>query len=104
MDLLVIARKIWLYRVATLPIIVLTLLAALYVVVIKDAEYEATSNYILINPPPPPGAEDIAANPALADINSDNPFTRFRPIGGQRPSGEPPQRRVNSSGPVGAGC
>ena len=77
MDLLVIARKIWLYRVATLPIIVLTLLAALYVVAIKDAEYEATSNYILINPPPPPGAEDIAANPALADINSDNPFTRF---------------------------
>lgn len=77
MDLLVIGRKIWLYRVATVPIIVLTMLAAFYVVVIKEPEYEATSNYVLINPPPPPSQEDIAVDPALGRINTDNPFTRF---------------------------
>ena len=32
MDLLLIARKIWRYRIATLPVIALTLLGAFYVV------------------------------------------------------------------------
>ena len=35
MDLLLIARKIWRYRIATLPVIALTLLGAIYVVVLK---------------------------------------------------------------------
>ena len=77
MDLLMIARKIWLYRVATLPVLVLTLLGAFYVVVFKSPEYEASSSYVLIQPPPPPSQEDIAINPQLGRINADNPFTRF---------------------------
>ena len=39
--------------------------------------YEASSSYILINPPAPPTAEEIARDPALGQINSDNPYTRF---------------------------
>ena len=77
MDLLTISRKIWRHRIVTLPVIVLTLLGALYVVAIKDSEYWASSSYVLINPPAPPTAEEIAADPSLGRINSDNPFTRF---------------------------
>ena len=77
MDLLTIARKIWRYRIATLPVIVLTLLGAVYMVVLKPPVYEASSSYILINPPSPPTPEEIAAKPALGRIDPDNPFTRF---------------------------
>lgn len=77
MDLLAITRKIWRHRIATLPVIALTLLGAIYVVAIKSPEYWASSSYVLINPPPPPTAEEIAANPALGRIDPDNPYTRF---------------------------
>lgn len=77
MDLVMISRKIWRHRIATLPVIVLTLLGMFYVVAIKTPVYNASSSYILINPPGPPTPDDIARNPALAHINPDNPFTRF---------------------------
>jgi capsular polysaccharide biosynthesis protein len=77
MDLLLIARKVWRYKLITLPVVLLTLLGAVYVVVVKEPTYEASSSYILINPPPPPTAEDIARNPALGNVNADNPYTRF---------------------------
>ena len=77
MDLLLIARKIWRYRIVTLPVIALTLLGAFYVVVLKAPVYEASSSYILINPPSPPTPEEIAQKPALGRINPDNPYTRF---------------------------
>jgi hypothetical protein len=77
MDLLLICRKIWRYRLVTFPVIALTLLGALYVVAAKDPVYKASSSYVLINPPAPPTAEDIARDPALGRINPDNPYTRF---------------------------
>jgi hypothetical protein len=77
MDLLSIARKIWRYKLLTLPIVLLTLCGAVYVVAVKEPVYEASSSFILINPPAPPTAEDIARDPALGRINADNPYTRF---------------------------
>jgi hypothetical protein len=77
MDLLSIVRKIWRYKLATLPVLLLTLCGAIYVVAVKEPVYEASSSLILINPPAPPTAEDIARDPALGRINSDNPYTRF---------------------------
>ena len=77
MDLLRISRKFWRYRIVTLPIIALTLLGAFYVIAIKAPVYKVSSSYVLINPPPPPTADEIARNPALGRINSDNPYTRF---------------------------
>jgi hypothetical protein len=76
-DLLKISRKIWRHRIVTLPVVVLTLLGAFYVVAFKAPVYSASSSYVLINPPLPPTAEDIARDPALGRINSDNPYTRF---------------------------
>ena len=57
--------------------IALTLLGAVYMVVLKPPVYEASSSYILINPPSPPTPEEIAQKPALGRIDPDNPFTRF---------------------------
>jgi hypothetical protein len=76
-DLLPIFRKIWRYRVVTLPVIALTLLGALYMVVAKAPVYKVSSSYVLINPPPPPTADDIARDPALGRINANNPYTQF---------------------------
>jgi hypothetical protein len=77
MDLLSIGRKLWRYKLVTLPVVLLTLCGAVYVVAVKEPVYEASSSYILINPPAPPTAEDIARDPALGRINADNPYTRF---------------------------
>ncbi len=77
MDLLAIARKIWRYKLITLPIVALTLLGAVYVVAVKKPVYEASSSYVLLNPPAPPTAEEVARNPELGRIDSNNPYTRF---------------------------
>jgi hypothetical protein len=76
-DLLMIARKIWRYRLVTLPVLVLTLCGAGYAVAVKEPVYETSSSYILINPPAPPTAEEIARDPTLGRVNADNPYTRF---------------------------
>jgi hypothetical protein len=47
------------------------------VVAVKKPVYEASSTYILVNPPPPPTDADIARDPALGRIGADNPYTRF---------------------------
>ncbi len=77
MDLLSMARKIWRYRLFTLPVVILTLCGAAYVLAVKQPVYEATSSFALLNPPAPPTAEDIARDPALGRINADNPYTRL---------------------------
>ena len=77
MDLLSIVRKVWRYKLFTLPVLLLMLCGAIYVVAVKEPVYEASSSFILINPPAPPTAEEIARDPALGRIDSDNPYTRF---------------------------
>jgi hypothetical protein len=77
MDLLSIARKIWRYKLLTVPVVLLMLCGAVYVVAIKQPVYQASSSYILINPPAPPTPEQIARDPALGRIHADNPYTRF---------------------------
>jgi hypothetical protein len=77
MDLLSIVRKIWRYKLVTIPVVLLTLCGAIYVVAVKQPVYEASSSFVLINPPAPPTAEDIARDPSLGRIDSDNPYTRF---------------------------
>ena len=77
MDLLSIARKVWRYKLVTVPVVLLVLCGAVYAVAVKEPVYEASSSFILINPPAPPTAEDIARDPSLGRINADNPYTRF---------------------------
>jgi hypothetical protein len=77
MDLLSIARKVWRYKLVTVPVVLLVVCGAVYVVAVKEPVYEASSSFILINPPAPPTAEDVARDPSLGRINADNPYTRF---------------------------
>jgi hypothetical protein len=77
MNLLAIARKIWRYKLLTVPVLLLVLCGAVYVVAVKEPVYEASSSYILINPPAPPTPEEVARDPSLARLNSDNPYARF---------------------------
>jgi capsular polysaccharide biosynthesis protein len=77
MNLLSIARKIWRYKLLTVPVVFLTFCGAVYVIALKEPVYEASASYILINPPAPPTPEDVARDPSLGRINADNPYTRF---------------------------
>ena len=77
MDLLTIIGKIWRHKLVTLPVILLTIVAAGYVVAVKKPVYEAKSSFVLLNPPAAPTAEDIARDPELGRIKPDNPYTRF---------------------------
>jgi hypothetical protein len=77
LDLLTIVRKIWRYKLATIPVLVFTLLGAFYAVALKQPTYEAHASYLLISPPPPPTEAQVAQNPALGRVNADNPYTRY---------------------------
>jgi hypothetical protein len=76
MSLLLIAQKIWRYKLATLPVLAFVLAGAFYVVAVKQPVYETASSYILLNPPAPPTADEAARNPELAK-GTNNPYTRY---------------------------
>jgi hypothetical protein len=76
MSLLLIARKLWRHKLATLPVLVVVLIGAFYVIAIKPPVYEANSSYILVNPPAPPTPDEIARDPKLG-VGTSNPYTRY---------------------------
>jgi hypothetical protein len=77
LNLLLIAQKVWRYKLATLPILVFVLIGSFYVVAIKTPVYEASSTYNLLPALPPPTADQIAADPRLGRIDTNNPYTRY---------------------------
>src|SRR3954454_23336017 len=77
MDLLLIVTRIWRHKFITLPVILLTLAGCAYVAKVKKPVYQVSATYLLVNPPAPPTAQQIAADPALAHVHTDNPYTRF---------------------------
>jgi hypothetical protein len=77
MDLVAIAQSVWRYKLVTIPVILLTFVGVVYMGVLKPATYQADASYILMAPPAPPTADQIAKDPALGRINSNNPYLRF---------------------------
>jgi len=77
MDLLSIIRAVWRCKVVTIPVILLTLLGAFYVVKIKPPVYDAQSSLLMLAPPGPPTASQIAADPKLKKQNSNNPYNAY---------------------------
>lgn len=77
MDMFAIAGAFWRHKLLTLPLLFLTLLGVVYVVKIKPPTYQATSSFLLSNPPAPPTAAQIAADPKLGKINPNNPFANY---------------------------
>jgi capsular polysaccharide biosynthesis protein len=74
MDLFSILRVIWRHKLATLPVILLIFAGAFYVFKVKPPVYNSSSSILLVNPPNPPTAEQVAAHPKLGKINSNNPY------------------------------
>jgi capsular polysaccharide biosynthesis protein len=77
MDLFSIAGTVWRHKLAVIPVIVLTVLGAFYVLKIKPPVYQASSEFLLVNPPAPPSSAQIAADPALGKVNTNNPYVNF---------------------------
>jgi uncharacterized protein involved in exopolysaccharide biosynthesis len=77
MDLFSIFQTVWRRRLAAIPVILLTLAGAFYVLKIKPPEYQASSSFLLVNPPAGPTAAQIALEPRLAKINPNNSYANF---------------------------
>jgi hypothetical protein len=75
MDPFALLRTAWRQRWFALPAIIIAIAAAVYVYVEGPRVYESTQSYALANPKVPTEKE-IDADPALLDLNSDNPYLR----------------------------
>jgi hypothetical protein len=73
-------QRIWKHKLATIPVIALTVIGVAYMVVVKPKTYQAQASYLLIPPPQPPTPQQIAAHPALAKLNTNNPYVRFNDL------------------------
>jgi hypothetical protein len=77
MDLISIFRAMWRHKLATVPVILFTCLAAFYVVAIKAPVYQASASFALVYPPAPPTQAQVAADPKLAKVNTANPLLGY---------------------------
>lgn len=77
MDLLSIVQTVWRHKLAAIPVILLTVIAAFYVAEVKPPAYDASSSVLLLSPPGAPTAAQIAAHPKLAKVNANNPYVDF---------------------------
>jgi capsular polysaccharide biosynthesis protein len=77
MDLISILQAVWRRKLVAIPIILLTFAGAFYVLKVKPPVYEASSSFLLVNPPAGPTTAQIAINPKLAKINANNTYVNF---------------------------
>jgi capsular polysaccharide biosynthesis protein len=77
MDLLSILQAVWRRKLITIPVVLLTLAGAFYVLKLKPPVYQASSSFLLVNPPAGPTTAQIALQPKLAKIDPNNSFANF---------------------------
>jgi capsular polysaccharide biosynthesis protein len=77
MDLFTIAATLWRHKLVTIPIIVITLIGAAYIIIVKPPTYTSNAEVLLVNPPPPPTTAQIAADPKLGKVNTNNPYLAY---------------------------
>lgn len=75
MDPLEVLRRFWQQRWFALPAVVITIVAAGLVFALGPRDYESTTSYAVVDPDIPTDAQ-IAADPALGKLNSNNPYLR----------------------------
>jgi hypothetical protein len=75
-DLLTIWKSLWRNRWVALPMVLLTLAGAVWVVAMRTPVYESSASLLLLQPPAAPTAGQIEKHPELGRLNSDNPYTR----------------------------
>ena len=77
MDLFAILESLRRHWVMTVAVAMTTAVTAGGVLFLMPRNYEAMASYVLVNPAPGPSESQLAADPALADINRNNPYMRF---------------------------
>lgn len=77
MDLLTMVQTIWRHKLATIPVILIMMIGVVYVLKLKAPVYKTTSDYMLVNPPAPPTVDQIRRDPALGQINANNPYVNW---------------------------
>ncbi|WP_311213348.1 MULTISPECIES: chain-length determining protein [unclassified Arthrobacter] len=75
MDPVAVIKTLWHHKFVVLPVLLVTVLAAVYVYSFAPRSYEAKATYAIVNPKIPTAAE-LEKNPALNLLNSDNPYLR----------------------------
>jgi hypothetical protein len=77
MDLLSVVQALLRNKRFAIPVVVLTILAALYVVKIQPQVYAASASVLLKNPQGPASASQIARDPSLKNVSPYNPFISY---------------------------
>ena len=78
MDLFAIARSFRRHKWATLPVIILTAIAVIYVVAAKPTTYASNADVLLENPPAAPSIGQIDVDPKVAKVNANNPLASLQ--------------------------
>lgn len=74
MDIISIFGAVWRHKFVTIPVILLVLLGAVYIVKVKAPVYSSSASVLLATPPAAPTSAQIAANPKLKKISANNPY------------------------------
>ncbi len=77
LDLMSLVRAMGRYWIATALVLLATFGGAGAALVLVPPQYEASASYLLVRPPAPPTAADIARDPTLAIVKWDNPYVRY---------------------------
>lgn len=77
MDLISIVQSLWRHKRISIPLIVLTAIAALYVLEIKPPVYQASASVMLANPEVAATQGQIASDPSLKHANPNNTFVTY---------------------------
>jgi capsular polysaccharide biosynthesis protein len=77
MDLISVIQSLWRHKLVSIPVIVFTAIAALYVVKIKPPTYESSASILLANPQGQATQSQIAADPRLKKANPYNAFVTY---------------------------
>lgn len=75
MDPVAVLKTLWRHRFVSLPIVLLTFAAAIYVFQYAPRSYESSTTYALINPDIPT-QQEVEKNPRLEALNKKNPYLR----------------------------
>lgn len=75
MDPMAVVKTLWRFKLLVLPVVLLTLGAALFVYQFGPRSYESTLSYAVVDPAAPTSTE-LDNNPVLQELNSANPFLR----------------------------
>ncbi|MFC8302332.1 chain-length determining protein [Specibacter sp. NPDC057265] len=75
MDPLSVVKTLWRHKFILIPVLLVTVVAAAYLFAFGPRSYQATATFALVNPMVP-SEREILEDPALGDLNSNNPYLR----------------------------